>query len=194
MWLSYLSSRTVFLFFCTLRLASTPTMFPSTKSTSYRRMMRNTRSSTAGISFMWTPWNCMGLSPSILVMNKMNNFEVSSSSLWVPCKWRASARKRHKLSFFGCLVFSSNVRQLIVQFFKSGSGKSPSLHPIGTSLSKTANTVKVVNLQKLHCVFILSRLQDSMTSVLSKISLKFAKSSWVQTSLDRSSSVMSSCA
>ena len=45
-----------------------------------------------------------------------------------------------------CLVFSSNVRQAIVPFLNRGSGKTAFLHPIGTSLSKAANTVKFVNL------------------------------------------------
>ena len=146
MWLLYLSSRTVLSYFCTLRLANSPTMFPFTISLSYRRMMRVSRSSTIGISFMWTPWNWSALNQSILLMNNLNNFEVSSSSPWVPCKWRARARKRHKLSLYGCLVFSSYVRHLIVQFFKSGSGKTAFLHPIGTSLSKAANMVQFVNL------------------------------------------------
>ena len=43
-------------------------------------------------------------------------------------------------------------------------------------------------------MFILSRLQDSMTSVLLRKSFIFAKSSWVHTSLDRSSKVFFSCA
>ena len=77
-------------------------------------------------------------------MNKLNNFEVSSSSRWFPCIWRAKARKRHRLSLYGCLVFSSNVRQLIVWFLSRGSGKTAFLHPIGTSLCKAAKTVKFV--------------------------------------------------
>ena len=143
---------------------------------------------------MWTPWNWLGLSPSILVMNKMNNFEVFSSSRWFPCMWRARARRRHKLLLYGCLVFSSYVRLLIVPFLNRGLGKTGFLHPIGTSLKKAANTVKFVNLKNLHFVFILSRLQDSMTSVLLRKSFNFAKSSWVHTSLDRSSRVLFLCA
>ena len=116
MWLLYLSIRTVFSYFCALRFASSPTMFPSTISISYRRMLRVSRSSTVVISFLCIPWIWLGLSPSILSMNKLNNFGVSSSSRWVPCKWRASAQKRHKLPLYGCLVFSSYVRQLILPF------------------------------------------------------------------------------
>ena len=55
-----------------------------------------------------------------------------------------------------------------MQFFRSGSGKTALLHPIGTSLSKAANTVKFVSLYSLHFAFIFSRLQDSMTSVFLK--------------------------
>ena len=146
MWLLYLSSRTVFSCFCTFRLASSPTIIPSTLSISYRRMLRVSRSSTVGIWFMWTTWNWLWLSPTIWLMNKMKNFEVSSSSCWFPCMWRARARKRHKLSLYGCLVFSSIVRQLIVWFLSRGSGRTAFLHPLGTSLSKAANTVKFVNL------------------------------------------------
>ena len=156
MWLLYLSSCTVFLYFCTLRLSSSPIILPSTLSISYSTMLRISRSSTAGISFIWTPWNWLRLSPSILLMNKLNKFEVSSSSRWFPCKWRARARKRHRLSFYGCFVFSSNVRQLIVWFLSICLGKTESLHPIGTSLSKVTKTVKYVNLQNptLYSFFI----------------------------------------
>ena len=146
MWLLYLSSRAVFSYFCTLRLASSPTMFPSTTNILYRRMLRVSRSSTIGISLIWTPWSWLGLSPSIFLMNKQDNFEISSSNRWVPCKWRASARKRYKLSLYGCLVFSSNVRQLIVPFFNRGLSKTAFVHPIGMSLSKALNTVKFANL------------------------------------------------
>ena len=109
-------------------------------------MLRASRSSAIGISFIWTLWNWLGLSPSILLMNKLNNFEVTSASRWVPCKWRASARKRYKLSLYGYLVFFSYVRQLIVWFLSSGSGKTAFLYPIGTSLGKAANTFEFVDL------------------------------------------------
>ena len=119
---------------------------PSTISISYKTKLRLSRSSTVGISFTWKPWNWLGLSPSIMLRNKLNNFEFSSSCRWVPCKWKANARKGHKLSLYGCLVFSSKVRQLIVWFLSRGSGNTAILHPIGTSLSKAANTVKFVKL------------------------------------------------
>ena len=146
MWLLYLSSRTVFSYFCTLRLASSPTMFPSTISISYRIMLKVSKSSTIRQSFMWTPWNWSALNLSILLMNKLNNFEVSSPSRWVPCKWGASARKRRKLSLYGFLVLFSNVRQLIVWFLSRGLCKTAFFQPIGTSSSKAANAVKFVNL------------------------------------------------
>ena len=173
--LLYLSSRTLLSYICTLRLASSPIMLPSTISISYRRMLGVSRSSTIGLSFMWTPWECLGLNPSILLINKLNIFKVSFSSRWFLCKWRARARKRHRLSLYGCLVFSSNVRQLIVHFFESGLGKIASLHPIGTSLRRAANLGKIVKLLNVHFVFILSRLQDSMTSVLLRESFNLAK-------------------
>ena len=81
----------------------------------------------------------------------------------MPCKWRASARKRHKLSLYGCLVLSSNVRQLTVPFLNRSLGKTALLHPIGTSFSKAANTVKFVNLQNLDLFirsFSATRLYD----------------------------------
>ena len=146
MLLLFLSSRTVFSFFCTLPLASSPTMLPSTKSTSYRRLLRDSRSSWVRITFFWTPWNWLGHSPTNLLMKTLCNFDVSSSSRWVPCKWRTSARKRHKLSLYGCLVLSSYVKQLIVPFPSRSSDKTASLHPIGTSLRKRANTINFVNL------------------------------------------------
>ena len=194
MWLLYLSSRTVFLYFCTLRLASSPITLPSTISISYSSMLRVSRSSTKGLSFIWTRWKWSAPNPSILLFNKLNSFEVFSSSRWFPCMCRAGARERQRLSLYGCLVFSSNVRKLIVWFLSRGLGKTAFLHPIGTSLSKAANTVKFNNWQNLQFVFILSRLQDSMTSVWLRKSFNFAKSSWVHTSLDWSSRVLFSCA
>ena len=146
MWLLDLSSRTVFSYFCKLLLASSPIMLPSTISIPYSRMLRISRPSARGISFMWTPWNRSVLNPSVLFMNKMTKFEVSSSSRWFPCKWRARAQKRHRLLLYGCLMFSSNVRQFVVQFIKSGSGKTASLHFIGMFLSEAANSVEFVKL------------------------------------------------
>ena len=194
MWLLYLSSRAVFSYFCTLCLASSPTMFASTKSISYSRMLRISRSSTVWLLFIWTPWDGLGLSPSTLLMMKFNILEVSSSSCRVPCKLRASTRKRHKLSVYRCLVSSSFARQLFVSILNRGSGKTASLQPTGTSLSNAAKTVKFVILWNLHFVFILFRVQVSITSVLLNNSFSFANSSLVHSDLDRSSRVLFSCA
>ena len=109
-------------------------------------------------------------------MNKCKFFDVSPSSFWLPCKWRITARKRLKLSIYGCFVFSSNVRQCTVWFFSRGLGKTPTLQPIVTSLSKASNFVKFVNLQNIQSVFNLSLPHDSMTSVLLRISFSFVKS------------------
>ena len=194
MWLLSLSSRTVFSCFCTLRLASSPRMFPSLISISYSRMLRVSRSSTIEICFMWIPRNWSALNPSIHWWVSWLGLKFLLPVVECHSKGRLSARKRHKLSLNGCLVFSSYVRQLIVWFLSRRSGKTAFLHPIGTSLSTAANTVKFVNLWNLQFVFILSPLQDSMTSVLLKRSFSFAKSSLMHTSLDRSSRVLFSCA
>ena len=109
---------------------------------------------------MWTPLNWLGLSQPVLLMNKLNNFEVFSSSRSFPCHWRARTRKRHRLLLYGCLLFSLNVRQLIVPFLNGSLGKTAFLHPKGTSLRRAAKTVKFVNFSNFHFVFILSRLED----------------------------------
>ena len=89
----YLSSRTVFSNFCTLRLASSLILFQSAIPISYRTMLRVSRSSTKGILFIWTPWNWSALNPSILLMNIMNRLEVSSPSCWFLFKWRVREKK-----------------------------------------------------------------------------------------------------
>ena len=146
MWLLYLSSRTIFSSFFTLRLASSPKMLLCTISISYSRRLKVSRSSTKGIWFLWTRWNWSVLSPCFLLMNKLKILDVFSDSWWFLCKWRATARIRHRLLIYGCLVFSSNVKLLIVWHLGRGSCNTASLHPIGTTLSKSANTVKIVNL------------------------------------------------
>ena len=129
-----------------------------TKLISLRKIFSNSRSSSIVMSVIWTPWDRLRLSRSILLINKLKILDVSSSGRWFPCKWRARARKRHKLSLDGCLVFSSYVRQLTVWFSSRGLGKTASLQPIGSSLSKAAYTVKLVNLWNLHllCSFFLA--------------------------------------
>ena len=59
---------------------------------------------------------------------------------------RVEMKSGHKLSLYGCLVLSSNVRELAVSFFSRGLGKTAFLQPIGMSLSEAANTVKFVSL------------------------------------------------
>ena len=76
------------------------------------------------------------------------------------CKWRGSARKRLQLSLYGCLVFSSYVRQLIVPFLNRGSGKTPFLLPIGTSLRRAADTVNFVEPPLCVHSFSTTRLDD----------------------------------
>ena len=53
--------------------------------------------------------------------------------IWLSCTWET-------------VDSTIYVRQLITPFLNGGSDKSAFLHPIGTSLSKAANTVKFVNL------------------------------------------------
>ena len=190
----YLNSPRVLLYFCILRQASSLIMLPSTISISYSTILRVSRSSTKTISFKWTPWNWSPLNSSTLLMNNLKNLEISSSSRWFPCMRRTGAQERHMFLLYGCLMFSSNVKQLIVWLLSRGLVKTAFLHPIGTSLSKAGNTVKFVKLSNIHIVFILFRRQDSMTPVLLKKSFFFAKSSWVHTSLGRSSRVLFSCA
>ena len=76
-----------------------------------------TISSTDGISSMQTPWNIKGSGFVKLIRNRLNNFDVSSSRLLsFPCKWRASALKRRKLSFvwfFGVLLVSKAIDCMI---------------------------------------------------------------------------------
>ena len=73
---------------------------------------------------------------------------------------------------------------------QKGFGENCVLAPIGTSSKKAANTVKFVNFWNVHFVSILSLLHDSMTSVLSRKSFSFTKSSMEHTSFDQSSRVL----
>ena len=70
---------------------------------------------------MWTSWNWLVLCPSIQLTKKLKPSEFFSN-FGFPSIWRASSQKRHNLSFNGCPVFSSNVTQLIVQFFNRNLG------------------------------------------------------------------------
>ena len=116
----------------------------------------------------------------------IEKFRCSFFQSLISVQMESKSTKRHRLYLSGCIVFSSNVRHVIVPFLSRGSVKIASLHPIDMSLSKAANTVKFLHLKNLHLVFVLYLLHDSMTSVLLRIYLGFAKSSWVHTSLEQS--------
>ena len=139
----------------------------------------------------WTVWDWVC---PFFLMNKLKNFEVSTPRRWVLRKWRARAWWRHMLSLYRCPVFSSNVRHLIVPFLNWRSSKTASSQAISRSLSKAAKSGNFVKLCNLYFVYIVSPLQNSMTSILLKMSFSFANSPLVHTSLDRSSMVLFSCA
>ena len=128
------------------------------------------------MSFKWTPWNFETSPSSLLSKKSLNVFEVSSSSFSLPCKCRANALNKERLPLYGWLVFLSKVRQLTLQFLKSGSGKTVFLQPMGTSLSNEAkmdknckfvifplcigsfSSTKMNNIQFLHSVFQVSHI------------------------------------
>ena len=188
----YFNNLMVFSFFCTFRAPGFPKRCQSTKSITWNKILSNTRSSTNWISLMWTPWNWLALSLSILLLRSLKIFKASSSCRWFQCKRRASAQKRHKLSLYGFPAISLKVGHKIRWFLFRGLCKTASPQPIGASLSETAKTVKFFNLWNLHIVFIFFLLQDSMKSVLFGLSSSFAKLSLVHTKLDRSNRVLSS--
>ena len=95
------------LFVLMLRRASSPTVAPSIRSMSYMKRLIPTISSTDRISSMQTPRNFEGSGFVLLIRKRLNKFDVSSPSLSFPCKWRASAPKRQRLSLYGFLVFCS---------------------------------------------------------------------------------------
>ena len=74
-----------------------------------------------------------------------NFLQFLCSIRWNQWIFRIGARKRDTLLLYGCLAFSSYMRQLIVSFRQRGSGNSASLSPKRTSLCKAANTVKFVS-------------------------------------------------
>ena len=96
-----------FSYFLILRRASSPTIAPSIRSMSYLKILILAISSTDGISSMQSPWNFEGSGLVLLKRKRLNDFDVSFSSLSFPCKWRASALKRQRLSLYGFLVFCS---------------------------------------------------------------------------------------
>ena len=124
------------------------------------------KSSKTGVSFIPTPRNWLGLWPSIQLKNYFEVVEFFSSNWWFPCQWKAGARKRLKLSFYDCLVFSWNVKQLTAKFFSEGFDKTGFLPPIDMSLSKAASTDKIVNLKNsTSCSFFSTTPMDDVSFV-----------------------------
>ena len=77
---------------------------------------------------------------------------------------------RHKLSLYGCLVFSSYVRQLIVRFLNRGSGKTAFLHPIGYVFQRSCKYGQVCQLvEPPLCVHSFSATRRNDISFVEKI-------------------------
>ena len=145
------------------------------------------------MSFIWTPWTWVGLSPAILLFNRLEISDVSSSSFWFPCKWRAKERKRQKLSLCGCLVFSSKMKQLTVFFFTGSSGKTASLRKYVFEWSwKYCWFCQLVEPPLYVHPFSSTRLRDF--SFVESFFFSFTRSSVVHNSLDQSSRVLFSSA
>ena len=134
---------------CTLRLASSALMFPSTIFISKRKIFIFRSSSTVG---MGTPRNSLRTRPHNIFSNKVIILDDSFSSFQFPRKGWARARKRHNLSLYRSVVVFSEARQLIVQFLDRSLWKTTSLRPMGTFLSKTWSTAKFVNSKNVHFV------------------------------------------
>ena len=88
-----------------LHRASSPNIAPSIRSMSYMKILIPTVSSTDGLTSMQTPWNFEGSEFVLVLRKRLSNFDVSSSSLPFPCKWRTTALKRQKMSLYDFLVF-----------------------------------------------------------------------------------------
>ena len=133
--------------FSALGRRTLPLFLQSTKSISYRNVLRCRRSSNTRFSFKRPPCNWGRLSPSSFYWWtnwKFWKFLLPGSLF--PYKWNAMASERHKLYFKGCFGLSSNVKQFRVWKFSGGLCDKLSLQPAGTFFSKAANTVKIVNL------------------------------------------------
>ena len=158
--------------------------------TSYRKMFTWNKSSTVGTSFTQTHWKLPGSDPLLFLRIRLNFSELFSPSAPFPCKCKARALKRHRLSLYGFLTFSSSVIQLTVWFFVSGSGSTASIHFIGTSLSSAAKTVSLL---KFHSLFAHYFVHASITCVLLITFLISTKPSLVATNSDSSSKVLFLC-
>ena len=151
---------------------------------SRRKMFTWTRSSRIGVSFMQTPWKLGGLVSPTFSKKSLYYFEVSSSR---PYSYANAKRQPKKDIDCHCTVFSYSLRrwQLTVWFFVSGSGSTAPLHPMGTSQSRTAETVTFVSLKIFHFPFLCSFLQALITSVLLNTFLVFTWSSLDATTFGR---------
>ena len=91
--------------------------------------------------------------------------------------YRSNGQQEHKIGtncHYGFLsVLYLKVRQLIMQNFIHSLVTTASLHPKGTSLSKTENRVEFVNLKNLHLVIIPCLPHDSEMSVLLRTASSF---------------------
>ena len=99
------------------------------------------KSSTFGMSLKRTPWNFETSLSSLLLGKRLKIFEASHFSSLLPCKCRANALNNQRLSLYGCIVFLSKVKQFKLQFLGTGSGKTASLQPMGTSCSNETKSV-----------------------------------------------------
>ena len=101
---------------------------------------------------------------------------------------KSKSEKKHKQALKVSLLFYAEVKQLTACVFTIGLGKTASLWPRGTCLSRGANIVNFVSLNNLYSVFILSLVYVSTTSfVLTRNSCSFVKSSYVHATFDQCS-------
>ena len=86
-----------------------------------------------------------------------------------------------------------NVKQLAERFFITGSYKTASTHPAGTSLNNAAKNVTFFSLQNFQFVFARSLVHNLMTSLLVTRFLIFDRSFEGGKKLDRSNSLWFLC-
>ena len=83
------------------------TSAPSIRSMLDMKKLITTISSTDGRLSMQTPWTFEGSGFVLLIRKRLNYFDVSSTSVSFPCKWRANTPKRQRLSLYGFFMFCS---------------------------------------------------------------------------------------
>ena len=129
-----------------VRLARSPVSIPSTIFMSFRKTLRVSRSAIIGVLFKWTHGTNLGLSLFILVLRKLKIFVVSSSSISESFKWRARATAQNS-QIFAIWQFCSlfELQNLTKRFFNRVLADTVSSEPIGTLLSRAANTPKFFN-------------------------------------------------